>query len=500
VSFSNRLYFTLALPAVAIVAPVIGYFLIWIVRDAILRRASHSLKHYVVMASRSTLIIMVLIHPMTTNTALQVFNCKTIQGERLLFVDLSVNCASAEYQLARTVSGAFLGIFTLGFPLAGALIMWRFKAKLDTSATSIALWNYMYWGYRNGAFFWEFVVMIRKVTIVAILVFLANSPAQQIQAVIFVTYASLVLQIIADPYVHKVTSRMEIVSLSTCFVIVNAGYVFLGGGTLPRADRVLVTVSMFVIIAVAIVLLLAGIVVGAKMDKAALDAVEGPEVDRQRQFDIIYGIAGDEVSVELDEIVDAEARKRQELLDKIYTRFDNRKLDPVRVPPGSAFGWGTVAAESDTPPEADSQEHGGPVVVDEGGGLWNFWFSTSRHAGAQAEGGDGEGGDDGEEGSNAGGNDDGDDNVGDGEGNGVVVGVESGGNPSDCDGGENADPDSAWDLLAILGLRASGATDVQGDSDVVDPDADMLDDKDASQTTPATSQVATFIDEQVKNE
>ena len=85
------------------------------------------------------------------------------------------------------------------------------------------LWAFLCHGFRREMLFWEMVVVLRKIGVVALQVFGSESALLQTYGAIWLVSAALAAQVAADPFLSKMQTRLEISSLAVIFISFQVG-------------------------------------------------------------------------------------------------------------------------------------------------------------------------------------------------------------------------------------------------------------------------------------
>jgi hypothetical protein len=161
-------------------------------------------------------------YPIFTNI-MQMIRSTSVEGiGRFLFIDYNVRTDNARYKM--TMYGYFIlaSIFVFGFPyfILGALK--RHRNQLRWAKTK-ALYGFLYIGFTQERYYWEFVVMMRKGLLVAASVLLPETPLLAAYISIGILQSYLALVLILDIYEKDQHRKVEIASLTTILVSYNAG-------------------------------------------------------------------------------------------------------------------------------------------------------------------------------------------------------------------------------------------------------------------------------------
>merc|ERR1711903_369239 len=98
--------------------------------------------------------------------------CDEIAGKRLLVGDYDVDCddpANTGWIYGMGLSGLLL--YGAGIPLGSFIVMWRRRARLS-EASIRRKFGFLYVTYSAEAWYWELVILLRKVGLAVIAVML----------------------------------------------------------------------------------------------------------------------------------------------------------------------------------------------------------------------------------------------------------------------------------------------------------------------------------------
>lgn len=195
----------------------------------------------------SICIVLFLLHPSITGMALGLFNCYEIDsGEFWLFKDLSIRCWQGSHPVYAFGVGIPMILFwVFGLPFAGFMIIRHYRNRLDED-TVMFRYRILFQGYKREAYYWEFVNVFRKVSMVMINTFLGIYPP------IYKTFvATLTLAIILrqqeqiQPYKIKIMNEVEFRE-STASIVTLFGGMFFILEDLPGIIKVILVIVIFV--------------------------------------------------------------------------------------------------------------------------------------------------------------------------------------------------------------------------------------------------------------
>ena len=121
----------------------------------------------------STLVIsLFIIHPNIVQTMFNNFNCKEIEGEKRAQSDYTIKCGQKIHSFwSYTVAMPSIIVWGLGIPFFAFVLMYRERKRLDRVETK-EKFGFLYNGYQVELFFWEIVIMYRKISMIFIAVFI----------------------------------------------------------------------------------------------------------------------------------------------------------------------------------------------------------------------------------------------------------------------------------------------------------------------------------------
>lgn len=177
-----------------------------------------------VLGSVTVLIFFVL--PYITKLMFSLFSCDDVEGNQYLSTDLSVKCWTTKHRLyALAVALPSLLIWIVIIPPLCIVFLWFRRTNLEKESTQLVL-GFVYSGFKNNFFFWEFVILYRKVLIILISVFMTSVGAHQLSTAIMAVVFFLFLQIRLSPYIDANINATEVLSLIASFVTALCGFFF----------------------------------------------------------------------------------------------------------------------------------------------------------------------------------------------------------------------------------------------------------------------------------
>jgi hypothetical protein len=194
--------------------------LIWILISICLRISQISPK---IIAS--LVMILFILHPSLTKEMFSMFACIELKpGELWLVADLSLRCWGSEHvKYALMVSVTSIGVWIIGLPLACLCVIYRYRNRLADPITQLKF-SFLYKGYQAKWYFWEFMILYRKVALVCASVFLSTvSIMVQALSVLAVLLISLFFQLQLQPFATPTFNRLELKSILVSAVTIYSG-------------------------------------------------------------------------------------------------------------------------------------------------------------------------------------------------------------------------------------------------------------------------------------
>eukprot|EP01012_Entosiphon_sulcatum_P021962 TRINITY_DN2683_c0_g1_i1.p1 TRINITY_DN2683_c0_g1~~TRINITY_DN2683_c0_g1_i1.p1 ORF type:complete len:3424 (-),score=286.53 TRINITY_DN2683_c0_g1_i1:13-10251(-) len=187
----------------------------------------HSAKDIYIVA---VLVLLFLAFPSLVTQVAALLSCTQFEGptglDKRLTADMTLSCLSSEYRHWQAASVAFTVIYGLGIPFFGFLVLWNNRDKLGHSRVMLRL-GFITTGYRKQAFFWEMVILTRKMVLVIVIATLESaSPRYTAFVAMWVVVLYLALNIYFQPFKFVMLWRLENLSLATIAITLNIGVLY----------------------------------------------------------------------------------------------------------------------------------------------------------------------------------------------------------------------------------------------------------------------------------
>lgn len=162
------------------------------------------------------LVFFLLVHPTLTQQIFQIFNCTDFAGDKYLADDYSLSCDTPLYKTYRDGAIAMIFVYVIGIPALGFTILFFNRDKLETESVK-RKYRFLFEGYSANAYFWEFVIIVRKILLVAVVVFLKEAPFKSVYAGVWLLGIALMINVWVQPFEKSTLQLLETSSLAVLF-------------------------------------------------------------------------------------------------------------------------------------------------------------------------------------------------------------------------------------------------------------------------------------------
>ena len=193
----------------------------------------------------TVVVLLFLIHTSIAKILFSAFNCLELDGKVKLKDNVEMECYTGRhlvYILAIVIPA--LVIWILGIPFVALILMVRNKTQIShmhkfhelskydqTNIRSIKVRiGFLLHGFTNTKYFWEILIIYRKILIVMVIVLLNSSSVEaQVLVVMLILILSVLLHLNYNPYYTEVLNRMELYSLMTACMTMYGGMFYVTG-------------------------------------------------------------------------------------------------------------------------------------------------------------------------------------------------------------------------------------------------------------------------------
>jgi hypothetical protein len=227
----------------------------------------------------TVLVVIFLVYPSLMTQIAMMMKCIKIESVNRYFLaaDMRIECTyntGDKYLTYYYIAWGFFMLYGIGIPVAGTILL-ATKRKSLIKKTTLSTYGFLYSGYSMTKFFWEFVIMFRKMAIVFIIVFYAGQPDYSIMFGMWLVTAFLMLNIFIQPFQRRLFWRLENFSLSTVSVTLNAAMLYQPRFAMGPDSDLAVTIFIFIINLGVLILFAYYLVVALKMQLLVVIDLDG---------------------------------------------------------------------------------------------------------------------------------------------------------------------------------------------------------------------------------
>lgn len=160
--------------------------------------------------------------PTAVKELLEIFNCKLIDDKKFILSSLDISCENSEYIAWRNQFYIpILCFWIVLFPLfcLGKLVI--NSKNLDLPHIKL-FFGFFYLGYKPEYYFWEFVIMYRKIIMILVTIIPDNRIFSKGYIVLFVNACAAYFQKVKSPFNDRALNALElkadIASMFTIFI------------------------------------------------------------------------------------------------------------------------------------------------------------------------------------------------------------------------------------------------------------------------------------------
>ena len=164
--FFNKLILYAALPVILLIV----CFVFWFAYRYIRRLDAFPFGRTIC----SLVICSFLVHPNIVAYTFQDFRCVDIDGDMRVLDDMEIVCwSNAHTSMTYFVAIPSVVVWGLGIPFVWFIYLFRSKSNIDLIDTR-EKWGFLFGGYKKEFYFWEIIIVYRKVLIIFISVYVTS--------------------------------------------------------------------------------------------------------------------------------------------------------------------------------------------------------------------------------------------------------------------------------------------------------------------------------------
>lgn len=240
-TYFQRWAFYMSLPGAIAVIPI----LIFALDFKLFKFLGSEISDYVTRYKTLVIALLFLIYSQLGIQVLSMYQCFPVEinGVRPLVASMDIPCYDTPHILGMSFGAIFALLYIVGIPLVGIRLVYKHRTELKTDRI-IRSYGFLYNGYETEGLstYWEFVVLGRKVTLMALLIFVESGYAQNFYASLTLVVA-LLLQLLVMPYHNSKLNAAESLSLFVNFMTQNLSLLIWDGNSNSLAVSIVIVVG-----------------------------------------------------------------------------------------------------------------------------------------------------------------------------------------------------------------------------------------------------------------
>eukprot|EP00741_Cyanophora_paradoxa_P011970 tig00020572_g11566.t1 len=219
--YARVLGFIFSIPLLCFAVPCVVFLPpVWYRAQAWWQRKPYSPATFVKMRKLSknyyvvcVLVSLYLVYPQITQRMFKLFTCKDLGGGRaFLQSDMEVDCNTWMFKAWQFFLGVPASlVYGIGIPLAAFFILYRHRHRLDDPEV-MHRYSFLYRGYERRCWYWEIVVIARKLTIALVVSVLDGRPQIQGLVGLGVLIVALTVNMKLEPWDSDLLDVLDLAS------------------------------------------------------------------------------------------------------------------------------------------------------------------------------------------------------------------------------------------------------------------------------------------------
>ena len=172
--------------------------------------------------------------PTIVEKTLEVMNCEKVGNTYYLVKDFSVVCYDYKHYNFLIISYIAIILYGVGIPAFGFYLLFKYRYRLfdlQNRYDGSTPLSFLFLGYREKRWYYEFVIMAKKASLILLSVFLRNYPRYQIIGASLLIQISFFLHVFLRPYdtitsYGMICNKLESISLLSLVMTLSTGLFF----------------------------------------------------------------------------------------------------------------------------------------------------------------------------------------------------------------------------------------------------------------------------------
>eukprot|EP00359_Climacostomum_virens_P007473 CAMPEP_0204916636 /NCGR_PEP_ID=MMETSP1397-20131031/14407_1 /ASSEMBLY_ACC=CAM_ASM_000891 /TAXON_ID=49980 /ORGANISM="Climacostomum Climacostomum virens, Strain Stock W-24" /LENGTH=240 /DNA_ID=CAMNT_0052089215 /DNA_START=14 /DNA_END=732 /DNA_ORIENTATION=+ len=174
-------------------------------------------------------VLFFLVHPSLLKHYFAVFSCSRLDTDSLwLTHNLDIKCFDDNHSVY-AFAVAFPSILIWGAGVPSGILCFLIKRRRELKSIKMKCkFGFFYNGYRLSHFYWEFLILYRKIIIISLVVFVGNYSVKiQALTIMAVLFGFLCLQYWQEPFNDPQLNRLELKAIFVAGVTIYCGLYYL---------------------------------------------------------------------------------------------------------------------------------------------------------------------------------------------------------------------------------------------------------------------------------
>eukprot|EP00741_Cyanophora_paradoxa_P012158 tig00020603_g11746.t1 len=196
----------------------------------------------------SIVVSLYLVHPQITQKMFKLFSCRDLGGGRsFLQQDMQVDCNTLAFRLWQWGIGApAILLYGFGIPVAAFVVMYRNRHRLDDAGFK-RKFSFLYRGYKQRCWYWESMVIVRKLLVAVVVSVLDGRPQVQGLVGLGILLATLVARLKLAPWDSQLLDAVDFCGILAATITIYGGLFFYTPDFLGQVDESVITYCLIVV-------------------------------------------------------------------------------------------------------------------------------------------------------------------------------------------------------------------------------------------------------------
>ena len=203
-------------------------------RDKYIQKKPTCMEFFIAWEKTAIVVGTFLSWPTIVEKTLEVMNCEKIGDMYYLEKDVSVICYDSKHYQFLIVSYIAIILYGIGIPLLGFYLLYKYRYRLydmQNRYDGSTPLSFLFLGYREKRWYYEFIIMGKKIGLILLSVFLKNFPRYQIIGASLLVQISFFLHVFLRPYdtitsYGMICNKLESISLLSLVMTLSTGLFF----------------------------------------------------------------------------------------------------------------------------------------------------------------------------------------------------------------------------------------------------------------------------------